>query len=375
MRKSRIKYLCIYVKIILVGNLKKSINTGLFVTLASLVILSLIGILSVLSNGPASSPTTTIFNAPMRQIFVTNWASDSVSVINASNYTVVKIITGFKRPTGIVYLPNHGEVFVTNSGSNTVSVINTTTDTVIKNITVGLNPSDVVFYTNRSEAYVSNYNNSGNSTISVINTTTYAVKNTIPMWRIGGGVEGLAISPNGKYLLAAMYTTKYLAVINATTNEIVHYIQVGKGGHTPYDVVISPNGAYAYASTFDASYVYVINMTTYEVIKNITIGGSSDIYGSELAISPDGSAVIATNVSQSSHILGTASVINTTTDSVEKVIYGLPSAYAVAFSPGGGEAIISEGFGGRSISIINTITYEIVKRISVGGDPAGIAIT
>ncbi len=374
MAKSRLKYLCVYVKSIVVGNLKKSMNAGLFVIFASLVILSLIGILSVLSNGPASSPTATIFNAPTHQIFVTNWASDSVSVINASNYSTVKTITGFKKPLSIAPLQGKGEIFVANSGSNTISVISTTTDTISFNITVGQNPVSMAFTPDSKLAYVTNSNNTGNiSTISVINTTTYNVVNTIRLQ--GGSAGGIAISPDGLQAFVAIVGSKYIAIIN-TSNSGVNYLYLGEKAHTPCDAYASPNSAYIFIGSCNANGVYIINTITDTLIGNITnIGGGSDPYGSEITVSPDGSKLLISNVSSISNSpSGTVSVIDTSNYSIYKIINNIGSPYALEFSPNGSRIFITD-YETASLYVLNATTYSDIKRIHVGLLPSGVAMT
>ena len=58
----------------------------------------------------------------------------TVSVINATNDTVIKTITVGVVPEGVAVTPDGGKVYVANSDSNSESVISTTTDTVIATI-------------------------------------------------------------------------------------------------------------------------------------------------------------------------------------------------------------------------------------------------
>ena len=69
----------------------------------------------------------------MNAVYVANGESNTVSVINPVNNTVIKNITVGVSP-GSIY--GFGDaVYVANGESNTVSVINPVNNTVIKNIT------------------------------------------------------------------------------------------------------------------------------------------------------------------------------------------------------------------------------------------------
>ena len=57
------------------------------------------------------------------EIFVSNNANNTVSVISDSTNTVISTIPVGTIPEGVAYDAGKGEIFVTNLGSNTVSII------------------------------------------------------------------------------------------------------------------------------------------------------------------------------------------------------------------------------------------------------------
>jgi YVTN family beta-propeller protein len=82
-------------------------------------------------------------------------------------------------------------VYVTNFDSGTVSVIDTATNAVVTTIAVGDTPVAVAVAPNGTRAYVTNF---FSETVSVIDTATNAVVATIP---VGNGPWGVAVSPGG----------------------------------------------------------------------------------------------------------------------------------------------------------------------------------
>ena len=72
----------------------------------------------------------------------TTGASSFVSVINTATITVVKTVKVGSIPYGVAITPNGADAYVTNYSSNSVSVINTTTDS-LKTVTVGKGPTGV----------------------------------------------------------------------------------------------------------------------------------------------------------------------------------------------------------------------------------------
>ena len=117
--------------------------------------------------------------------------SGTVSVINTSTNTVVKMVRVGKRPQGVAITPNGGYAYVANALSNTVSIINTSTNTLFKTVRVGVFPNGIAITPNGSYAYVANF---GSNSVSIINTSTNTLVKTV---RVGSGPSGVAITPNG----------------------------------------------------------------------------------------------------------------------------------------------------------------------------------
>lgn len=75
-------------------------------------------------------------------VYVTNSGSDSVTVIDGSNNSVIATIAVGAAPSGVVVAPS-GLIYVVTTGANTVSVIDASTNTVTASIPVGSHPSGV----------------------------------------------------------------------------------------------------------------------------------------------------------------------------------------------------------------------------------------
>jgi YVTN family beta-propeller protein len=70
-----------------------------------------------------SAPFGIAFNPNNGNMYMTNFNSDSVSVINPSTNTVISTIPVGSAPFGIAFNPNNGNMYVTNAGGKTISVI------------------------------------------------------------------------------------------------------------------------------------------------------------------------------------------------------------------------------------------------------------
>ncbi len=72
-------------------------------------------------------------------MYVTNLASNNVSVINTANNTVTAQVPVGNWPYGVAVTPDGTQVYVANYGGINVSVINTSTNTVATTVIVGDN--------------------------------------------------------------------------------------------------------------------------------------------------------------------------------------------------------------------------------------------
>ncbi|CKV25847.1 PE_PGRS family protein [Mycobacterium tuberculosis] len=98
-------------------------------------------------------------------VFVTNFDSNTVSVIDPNTNTVTGSIPVGTGAYGVAVNPG-GNIYVTNQFSNTVSVIDPVTNTVTGSITdVGLDPTGVAVNPVTGVVYVTN---SLDDTVSVI---------------------------------------------------------------------------------------------------------------------------------------------------------------------------------------------------------------
>ena len=121
-----------------------------------------------------SNPDGVAVNDADDTVYVTNFGSGDVSVINGRTGTVDDTITVGDSPRGVAVDQGDDTVYVTNQVSNTVSVINGRTRTVAGTITVGSNPIGVAVNEGDDTVYVTNFN-SASGTVSVIVSSTVPV--------------------------------------------------------------------------------------------------------------------------------------------------------------------------------------------------------
>jgi YVTN family beta-propeller protein len=147
------------------------------------------------------------FNPYTNHIYVTNWDSYSVSVINGASNTIVTTVLVGTGPSGVAVNPNTNLIYVANRTDNTVSVIdgasNTEIDTDgdpangITRIAVGSYPQGVAVNPSTNRIYVAN-SGDGNSdgTVSVADGASNTVVASVAVGRnlLEEGA-GVAVNP------------------------------------------------------------------------------------------------------------------------------------------------------------------------------------
>jgi YVTN family beta-propeller protein len=295
-----------------------------------------------------SGPEGIAYDPSNGYIYVANFWSHNVSVINGATNKVIASIAVGSYPAGVAYDPSNGYVYVTNYGSNSVSVINGATNTVITNITVGVWPVGVAYDSSNGYVYVTNY---GLDYVSVINGATNTVITNIT---VGLGPIGVAYDPSNGYIYVAIDGLDYVSVINGATNTVIANISVGMW---PQGVAYDSSNGYVYVTNEYSNSVSVINGATNTVITNITVG--SDPIG--VAYDPSNGYIYVAN-----YYSNNVSVINGATNTVIASIAVGSNPWGVAYDPFNGYIYVTN-YGSDTVSIIS-----IIKKYSVTFTESGL---
>jgi len=315
-------------------------------------------IASFVAVNKGNSPVTaTITVAPIftGYAYITNYGSNSVSVINTATNADVATIPVGSLPIGISVSPDGTLVYVTNLYSDDISVISTATNTVVSTIPTLTEPYSVSVSPDGSRIYVG-YAASDN--VSVFNTATNALITAIPGGQ--GLIYEVVVSPDGSKVYASGNGT--IGVINTANNAVISSIAGASGG-----MAISPDNKtlYAVADGTQSKTVAVINTATNVIIDTIGVGG--DIY--DLAISPDESRLYVTSISPNTFFLGTVTVINTATNAIIAQVPIGPGSFGISVSPDGSQVYVPNDDSPGTVSVISTATNTVIANVPVGLDP------
>jgi YVTN family beta-propeller protein len=236
-----------------------------------------------------------------------------------------------------------GNVYVANYNSDTVSVIDAKTNQIVGTIQNGENtgPWTLAISPDGKTVYVTDYDSGGINTIDTA--TNQIVGAPIPT---PTSAWGMAISPNGTRGYFA--TENKVFTVDLQARQLVGPpVEVCSG---PTDVIVAPDGARAYVVCEEE--VSVLDLASNSVV-GVPIPVESAYLGS---ISPDGKFVYLGNRDG-----GSVTVIDTATNQTTPITTG-GHPEAVAVSPDGKRAYVSDEEG-EGIITVDTATRQVVGSL------------
>src|SRR5690242_1389536 len=207
-------------------------------------------------------------------------------------------------------------LYVANYNSDTVSVIDATTDQIVGTIDNGINtgPWTLAISPDGKTVYVTNYDSGGINTIDTATNQIVGAPIATPT-----GAWGMAISPDGTR--GYFVTESKLFTVDLQARQVVGApVEVCSA---PYDVIVTPDGARAYVVC--ASEVVVVDLAS-----NTLVGAPIPVNSAYTgASSPDRKFVYLGNNEG-----GSVAVIETATNQTSPIVTG-GHPESVAVSPDG----------------------------------------
>jgi YVTN family beta-propeller protein len=318
-------------------------------------------------------------SVPWNRLYVTNFASNTVSVVDLNLLKVTVDIPVGAGPTGMAVSPDVEHVYVANLWSGNISVISTASNSVENTITIPSYygkgaPFGIAITPDGSQLFVTNL---ADGTIRVISTQSNTITATIDS-AYDWALRYIAISPDGQYIYAVGTGDGKITVLR-----VFDFSVVAKITNLPSvrHLAITPDASRIYAVSDKFSKLFVIDAVKYSLITTLDF--------------PVGSSTITVDIEQSgkfamvSNFQGSVSVIDTDPRSptYNQITAQVPPnsgyQYCIVISPDGRFAYLSnQSDRGKSPNSINVIDitpdsptrFTIVSSIPVGIQPWGVAI-
>jgi YVTN family beta-propeller protein len=192
---------------------------------------------------------------PTRQrVYVANFGSNSLSVINSASQTVLQTIGDIPSANGLAYDPTHNRIWVSNYATDTLTPIQAndqaTVFTVLPAVSVGDGPWGVAYDPVHDDIYVAN---SLAGSVTVVDAATQAVTATL-----SGSFSQpfhLAADPlNGKVYVANFGNNTVTILVNGGIHGVVQLWDSGR----PYGIAVDETRATIYVATIQTNRIVAI---------------------------------------------------------------------------------------------------------------------
>lgn len=249
----------------------------------------------------------------------------------------------------------------------------------IYTLPTGVTPKSIA--TTSSKAFIANNNNygiPGQASVTVVDIKKKMIETTIYDKSFN---EPYTITIFGRKAYVTNSNSTTITIIDTKHNKVIGLIN---GFDGPSGMVIK-NKYTGYVNNYggpdgvgsgNGKTVSVVDLITNQITDTITV----DLAPASLAISPNGRYVYVINYVDGNPGTGTLNVINTNTNTVINTTSGLFGPFNIALTPDGKYAYVTN-FGsndfapfGTTVAIIDLKSCKIIKNITVGIQPSGVAI-
>ncbi|MBI3610575.1 MAG: beta-propeller fold lactonase family protein [Nitrospirae bacterium] len=321
------------------------------------IVLWLAMILSVFFAAPGA------FSSSFQRLYVVNEGSDSVSVIDPTNLSIVADVPTGSRPHYVNVDPEgryfYVTVLFTRESDDLVQVFDVKTNTLVTSVVTGHQPAHVVPDRTGSRLYVSN---EAGTTLSIISVPEFKVVETVKLK--GKGPHGHVLTPDGRFLLTPNGRSGDVSVVDLV-HQTVDRIKLPSGAK-PVSMGITSDGRLAFVTDAGLDQVHKIDVAQRTVSASLSVGKR-----------PTQVPVHPTRPFLYIPCMESAAVYKVDINNwkVEKVIPVGQGPHGIAYSADGRYAYVTlswEKPKGR-VAVIDTETDSVRTTFAVNDTPYGVA--
>ncbi len=235
-------------------------------------------------------------------------------------------------------------------------------------------PVEAAFTPDGTHAYVSNYsmygegfgpegsdqcpasNNYDESFLYRIDTTKLAIDAVVPVGKVP---KYVAVSPDGRYVLATNWCSYDVSVVDTTTNREVKRIPLGP---YPRGIAISPDSRTAYIAVMGTHNIARLDLTTFAVSWIYNVGAGPR----HLVLSPDGASLYVTLNAE-----GKVAKLDPVNGVVQQKIATGSEPRSMTISTDG-QSLYVVNYESSSVSKLAASDLHLVQTVQTGYHPIGI---
>ena len=292
---------------------------------------------------PTPTPTQTPTNTP------TPTVTPSTPVENCTIHVPYYASSNYSTPIGLKYNPSNNSLYICNFGSDYVSVMNCSTDTIVGQFYIKGKAYSIDYCSTNNCMYVG-----GLSQVSVINctTNTLVIELTIPKTGFIKTIRYNSVNNN-----------MYFAIddecfnIDCGSNTLIGgSILLPEASSEPW-LEFKPTTNKLYYSSFDANNITILDPLTSSVFGTILTPGSEPSY----------SKVLGNLLFVSAPTTNQMLVINTTTNTITNTV-NVNSPSGIAIYNGNGVLYIGDN-SNNNINVISDSAFNVIETITNANSP------
>ncbi len=300
----------------------------------------------------ASAGSSALGRYPER-VYVPNTVADTVHVIDPKTFKITATYPVGKEPHHVTPSWDLTKLYVNNTRGNSLTVIDPATGKISGEIPV-IDPYNLYFTPDGTKAIVVAERF---KRLDFRDRVTWKLIKSVSIpWR---GVDHLAFSRDGSYLVATCEWSGYIAKVDLDKLEIVANMMIGK---KPVDVVRPPNQHLMFVADQGTNGVYVVDPVAWKSLLFIPTGRGA--HG--ILLSGDKKSLYVSN-----RLEGTISVIDIASRKVAVTWKTGRSPDMGQLSPDGRQLWISSRYH-QDIRVIDTTTGKLIIRIPTDAGPHGL---
>lgn len=319
--------------------------------------------------------------------YVTNGASNTVSVLDLVSLRPDRTLRVGDNPTGIAVNPKRNEVYAVNTQSGTVTVIDASNNTVAATIGVHRQPYFISVDAQGGRAYVANSGSNSVSVIDVDHRREIAVAGTGEqpgIARISPDMRSLVVSNRGSGSVSVYSAAPYTHLANAPQQDQkeppLRFRAAFPGCPGATDIAILPDSSKAFIACSGGHQVMAISLAaepgswparqnpeamTDHLLTLLDVGRTPV----HLAMKPDGGEIFVSNFADDS-----VSEIYTWTNEVGGM-YTIGSKPTYGIVSRDNSTLWVSNFGADLISIYSIDDGQLVTTIHTGSSPDALAFS
>ncbi len=201
-----------------------------------------------------------------RKAYVSNVRDKSISVVDLKAGRVSRTLRPDRLdfPHGLAVTPNGRHLVATSEGSRRLFLIDVIRDVVLRTLTTTQARAHMaVVLAGGKRACVTNV---GSDSVTLLRIPELRIIRHVP---VGDGPEGIAATPNDRWVVVALQGSDQVAILDAGSGAILARLPTGK---TPIRVAVTPNSFTALVSNRGSDDVTVLDVLARKVKTTVRVG-------------------------------------------------------------------------------------------------------